>query len=246
MAGLLGLFGLIVLGLASCTTDGVQTSSTAPVTSAVLNSPDAPAYAAAEPVTQSALPSTNPATFDGEYKISGRDIIEVSVFQVPDLNKTVQVSEDGSVTLPLVGKVQLAGMTTHEAEDVLVQKLKAKYLQSPQVSVLVKQFGQRVTLSGEVKGPKVLAVDGSTTLSQAIANAGGLTDLADATRVHVARSRSGRVNDMIYNLDQIQSGRAEDPVLQGGDIVVAEQSGTKLALKTVKDLLPFAVLGSIL
>ena len=238
LIGCIGVLGLLAVALANCTSDGLGTSSSSPAST--------PAYAAAEGVDAAALQPTAETVAMGDYRISGRDILDIQVFQVTDLNKTVQVSEDGSVTLPLVGKMLLGGKTTQEAEEVLSMKLKQKYLQSPQVSVLVKQFGQRVTVSGEVKGAKVLAVDGSTTLTQAIANAGGLTDVADATRVHVARSRTGHVSDAVYNLNDIQAGKLTDPVLQGGDIVVAEQSGTRVAFKTVKDLLPFAVLSSVL
>jgi polysaccharide export outer membrane protein len=238
VAGLLGLMGLFAVALANCTSGGQPIAAGSQTTSPA----SAPAYAAVE-AAGSVVPATAPV---GEYRISARDILEIQVFQIADLHKTVQVSEDGSVTLPLVGRMPFAGKTTQEAEAALTAKLKQKYLQSPQVSIMVKQFGQRVTVSGEVKSPKVLAVDGSVTLSQAVANAGGLSDLADSSRVHVARSRSGHVSDTIYNLSEIEAGRATDPVLVGGDIVVAEQSGTKVVLKNVKDLLPFAVLGSVL
>ena len=92
----------------------------------------------------------------------------------------------------------------------------------------------------------MVADDGNTTLTQAIANAGGVGDLANSTRVHIARSRNQQVQDEIYNLDEIQAGKVRDPLLRGGDIVVVEQAGTKVALKTVSSLLPFAVLASSL
>jgi len=186
------------------------------------------------------------ATANGDYRIGSRDILQVAVFQVQDLNSTVQVGEDGNVTLALVGKTQLRGKTTYEAEQIIASKLREKYLQSPQVSVSIKQYGKRITVSGEVKQPRVLPDDGQTTLSQAIANSGGFSDLADPTRVHVARSKDQRVQDEIYDLDSIQAGKATDPLLKGGDIVVAEQSGTRVALKQVKDLLPFAVLATLM
>jgi polysaccharide export outer membrane protein len=185
-------------------------------------------------------------TSTGDYTIAARDILQIEVFQVKDLNNTVQVNEDGSVGLPLIGKIQLRGKTTHEAEQIIAAKLREKYLQSPQVSVSIKQYGKRITVSGEVKTPRVLPDDGQTTLSQAVANSGGLSELADTTRVHVARSKDQHIQDEVYDLDSIQSGKATDPLLKGGDIVVAEQSGTRVALKSVKDLLPFAVLATIM
>lgn len=241
--GLLGLFGLLAAALTNCTTDGAGTAAVSTSSAA------APAYASAAPsdLPQDAVTAATQApAHAGDYRISARDILEIQVFQVPDLNKTVQVNEDGTITLPLVGKISFAGLTIEQAQNSLADKLKRKYLQSPQVSIFVKQFGQRVTVSGEVKTPKVLAVDGAVTLTQAIANAGGVSDLADSGRIHVARSRGGHVSDTIYNLDDIQAGKKVDPILEGGDIVVAEQSGTRVVLKNVKDLLPFAVLSSIL
>ena len=181
-----------------------------------------------------------------EYRISQQDILQISVFQVNDLNSAQQVNQDGTVTLPLVGKVQVVGKTTVEAEQIIAGKLKQKYLQSPQVSVSVKTYGKRITVSGEVKNPKVLPDDGNTTLSQAIANSGGLSDVANSQRVHVARSRDQHVQDEIYNLDDIQSGKAADPLLKGGDIVVTEQSGVKVAFKDMTALLPFAVLATLM
>src|SRR5262249_59045482 len=167
-------------------------------------------------------------------------------FQVNDLNSAVQVNQDGTVTLPLIGKVQVAGKTTSEAEQIIAGKLRQKYLQSPQVSLSVKTYGKRITVSGEVKQPLVLGDDGSTTLSQGIARAGGVSEIANAQRVHIARSKDQHVQDEIFNLDDVQAGKATDPLLKGGDIVVVEQSGTKVAFKSVSALLPFAVFATLL
>jgi polysaccharide export outer membrane protein len=180
-----------------------------------------------------------------EYRISQQDILQISVFQINDLNSAVQVSQDGTITLPLVGKVQVAGKTTSGAEQIIAGKLKQKYLQSPQVSVSVKTYGKRITVSGAVTSPRVLSDDGNTTLSQAIANAGGVSDIANSQRVHIARSKDQHVQDEIYNLDDVQAGNATDPLLKGGDIVVVEQSGVKVALKNLSSLLPFAIFASI-
>src|SRR5262249_41171387 len=193
-------------------------------------------------------PARTPASINmetGDYRISPQDILQIAVFQIKDLDNAVQVNEDGNIALPLIGKVQLSGKTTYEAEQIIAGKLREKYLQSPQVTVSIKQYGKRITISGEVKTPRVLPDDGNTTLTQAIANAGGLSELADTTRIHIAHSKDQRVQDEIYNLDDIQAGKATDPRLRGGDIVVAEQSGTRVVLKNVKDLLPFAVFASL-
>jgi polysaccharide export outer membrane protein len=180
-----------------------------------------------------------------EYRISQQDILQISVFQVNDLNSAVQVNQDGSITLPLIGKAQVAGRTTSEAEQIIAGKLRQKYLQSPQVSVSVKTFGKRITVGGAVTQPKVLADDANTTLSQAIANAGGVAEIGNSERVHVARSKDQHVQDDVYNLDDIQAGKIPDPLLKGGDIVVVEQSGVKVAYKSISALLPFALLATV-
>jgi polysaccharide export outer membrane protein len=195
-----------------------------------------------QPASASAFGSAEPT----EYRISKEDILQISVFQVNDLNSAVQVSQDGNVTLPLIGKVQVAGRTTSEAEQIIAGKLRQKYLQSPQVSVSVKTFGKRITVSGSVGGPRVLADDGNTTLSQAIANAGGVAEIGNSQRVHVAQSKDQHVQDTIYNLDDIQAGKVQDPLLHGGDIVVVEQSGVKVVLKDITALMPFAIFATLI
>src|SRR6516165_9836899 len=181
-----------------------------------------------------------------EYRISQQDILQISVFQVNDLNNAVQVGQDGNITLPLVGRVHVAGSTTPEAEQIIADKLRQKYLQSPQVSVSVKTYGKRITVSGAVGGPRVLADDGNTTLSQAIANAGGVAEIGNAERIHIAKSKDQHVQDDLYNLDDIQAGKAQDPLLKGGDIVVVEQSGYKVALKNIMSLMPFAMFATLM
>ncbi|MGH6702543.1 MAG: polysaccharide biosynthesis/export family protein [Bradyrhizobium sp.] len=204
------------------------------------------AFSAKPDDANSALALAKSETVAADYQIASRDILEVSVFQVPDLNKTVQVSDDGNIFLPLIGKVAVRDKTTHEAGEIIATKLKKRYLQSPQVSVFVKQYGQRVTISGEVKTPRVLSVDGQINLTQAIASAGGFGELANSNRVHIARTLNQHIHDAVYDVDAIQDGSHPDPVLRGGDLVVVEKSGAKVALKNIKDLLPFAILAPLM
>lgn len=222
----------VVIGLlaSGCTQD--STKSTTPVASS--------GFTAATPTAADADITS------GDYRIGPRDLLQVTVFQVPDLTRTVQVNGKGAVVLPLIGNVQLAGKTTDQAEAEIAAKLGKTYLRSPQVSVAIAKSGQRVTVNGAVRSPQVLTVDGRLTLSQAIAGTGGLSEVANPQRIHVARVTDQLVNDSIFDLDAIQSGKAPDPSLMGGDIVVVEDSNSKLALKTVKDLVPFAALGAFL
>ena len=240
------LFTLAVSQLvSSCTTDDSSNKPLATAQPASASAVASRGMARGGPGQPAGLSVASGDTASADYRIAPRDILQVAVFQVQDLNNTVQVSEDGTITLPLVGKIQLSGETTYEAEQTISGKLR-KFLQSPQVSVSVKTYGKRITISGEVKTPRVLADDGGTTLTQGIADAGGLSKLADSSRVHIARSKDQHVQDEVYNLDDIQAGKASDPVLRGSDIVVVEASGTRVALESVKDLLPFAIFASLM
>ena len=197
---------------------------------------------AASQFTASAKPNSTSA----EYVIAPQDVLQVTVFQVPDLSKSVQVNGNGDVTLPLIGQVHVSGKSVEQAQQDIAEKLGKKYVRSPQVTVLVTKSGQRVTVNGSVKSPAVLTIDGKLTLSQAIAATGGLGELANSNRIHVARVSDEQVKDTIFDLDQIQSGAIADPTLQGGDIVVVEDSNSRVVLKNLKDLLPFAVIAALM
>ena len=180
-----------------------------------------------------------------DYLIGPRDLLQVTVFQVPDLTRTVQVSGNGFVNLPLIGNVKVGGKTIDQAQQEIAAKLGKTYLRSPQVSISLAKSGQRVTVNGAVKSPQVISIDSRLTLGQAVATAGGLSDVGNAQRVHVARAVDQTVNDQVFDLEAIQAGKAADPSLVGGDIVVVEESTGKVAFKTLKDLLPFAMLGAL-
>ena len=90
------------------------------------------------------------------YKIGAMDVLDISVFQVPELTKSVQVADTGTINLPLVGEIAVVGKTPQQVERDLIARLGAKYLQNPQVTVYVKEYNsQQVTISGEIKKPGV-------------------------------------------------------------------------------------------
>jgi len=178
------------------------------------------------------------------YKIGPLDVLDVSVFKVPDLNKVVQVAEDGTINFPLIGDVPAAGRTAHELEHELGAKLGAKYLRDPQVSVLVKEFNsQRITISGSVKSSGVYALKGSTSLMQAVAMAGDIDTSTDSGDIVVFRTINGQRSAARFDIDDIKSGKAQDPQVEPGDVIVANSSSTKVALHNVLMALPLASAG---
>lgn len=177
---------------------------------------------------------------NANYKIGPQDLIEITVFKVPDLAKSIQVSDAGTINFPLVGEVRAAGRTAQEVERDLTSKLGAKYLHDPQVTVLVKEYNsQRVTMEGAVKSPGVYPVRGKNSLLQFIALSGGLDENANSTVV-VFRQTTGARSAAKFDISAIQAGDAPDPQILSGDVIVAENSAVKTVFNNVLKALPLA------
>jgi polysaccharide export outer membrane protein len=182
------------------------------------------------------------------YRIGPQDVLEVSVFMAPDLTKTVQVAEGGLINLPLVGDVPAGGRTAQEIERDLKVKLGKNYLQNPQVTVFVREYNsQRVTVEGSIERPGVYPYRGPISLLQLIATAGGLKEVADGTDVVVFRTASGGRQAARFNVDDIKEGRAQDPTIVQGDVVVVTTSfGKKLYQDVLKSLPLVGVFGGLI
>ena len=166
----------------------------------------------------------------GAYKIGQADVLDISVFKVPELARTVEVAEIGTINFPPVGEVSVVGKTVRAIEHDLVKRLEAGYLRSPQVTVSVKEFNsQRVTVEGAVMKPGVHALKGKTTLLQLIAMSGGIDrDVSDSTVV-LFRNADGQRHAIKFDIDAIRAGQAQDPLIFPGDMVVANSSPLKAA-----------------
>lgn len=173
-------------------------------------------------------------------------MIEVSVFQAPELSRAVQVSEAGTVGLPLVGQIATSGRTAQDVERDIAAKLKAKYLQNPQVTVFVKEFNsQRVTVEGAVKRPGVFPIKGSTSLLQTISMAEGLDATADTSILVLRQGDSGR-QAARFDMAEIRAGNATDPLLKAGDVVIVGSSFWKEQYGHFVKLLPLVGLFAML
>jgi len=219
--------------------DNVASSSSA-TASATAFAPTAAAHsraatAAADKLTSGATPGNS------AYMIGPLDVLDVSVFKVPDLTKTVQVAEDGTINYPLIGDVPAAGKTAKELEHELTQKLGATYLHSPEVSVFVREYNsQRVTIEGSVKTTGVYNIKGRTSLVQVLAMAGGVNADIASGDVVIFRTIDGTRSAARFDYDAIKAGNADDPELQPGDVLVVDTSATKLALQNILKVLPLA------
>jgi polysaccharide biosynthesis/export protein len=190
---------------------------------------------AAESVANASTPGA------ASYRIGPLDVLEVAVFKVPELNRTVQVGDQGTVNLPLVNEMVAVGKTPQQFERELTSKLGAKYLQSPQVTVNVREFNsQRITVEGAVKNPGVIAMKGRTTLLQVMAQSGGIDSTVATNEVVVFRVRDGKRFAAKFDVGEIRTGNIEDPVLIAGDVVVVNTSDVKSAFNNFLKAMPLA------
>lgn len=130
---------------------------------------------------QAAAPSTQQARneFVRAYKIGPEDLISINVFEVPELNTKVRVSQDGTISLPLVGRVDINGLTQEEAADKLKRLLLNGFVKNPQVTVFIDEYkSQQVAVIGAVQNPASYPLIGRKNLLQMLSAAGGLTDQA--------------------------------------------------------------------
>ena len=156
------------------------------------------------------------------YTIGPRDTLEISVWQHIELNRTVTVRPDGKISFSLVGDVNAAGLTPAELDEVITRRL-SKYLQTPEVTVIVTSFGsRRVFVLGEVARPGVYPIGITTTVLEVITDAGSYTESADLRNVTITRkSVAGTPREMTANLERvIKNGDAsKDVTLEPDDIV---------------------------
>lgn len=174
-----------------------------------------------------------------EYRIGANDLLEINVFQVEELARTLRVNTQGQISLPLLGQIQAGGRTVSELEREIAARLAQKYMQNPQVSIFVKEFtSQRVTVEGAVRKPGIYALTGKTSLLQALAMSEGLDPLANPQGIVIFRMIGGQKMGAVFDIAAIRAGRMEDPLIYGDDIVVVDQSGPRTALRRFVESIP--------
>jgi len=253
-------------------------------------------------------PDTTSAEVENQYLLGPRDKIAVTVHNHPNLGSILTISRDGSITVPMLGEIQAAGLSPAALADELEEILGRSYLVDPQVDVSVEEFnsqwvmitgevvlpgrvilrggtrlkevlsdaggfretsGQVITISrpvaneaddfetvsierrefeaglknpvlehgdiidvpraaycyihGEVRSPGRIPIERETTLLKAITLVGGLTEWADRKKVRILYSDDPDAEEVVVNLKKIQDGKATDPVLKGGEVVVIKR-----------------------
>lgn len=167
--------------------------------------------------------------------IASGDLLDISVYDAPELTQEVRVEADGGVHLALIGPTKVAGMTAQQAGESIARELRGhNFLLNPQVNVLIKEFAtQGVSVTGEVQHPGVYPVLGSRTLLDVVSLAGGLTSIAD-TRITI-KHRSGAEESLSVKLtnDNAQTSLDNNVQVYPGDLIVVPRAGIVYVLGDV-------------
>ena len=192
-----------------------------------------------EPTGFAAPDAPSQTALDPDYKIAPMDTLKVNVFQVADLSGQYEVDLTGNIAMPLIGNVRAVDLTTDQLDQRISQALGAKYLQNPDVSVgIVKSTARNVTVDGSVRAPGQFPVLGPTTLLQVIALARGTDENANPRRVAVFRQIEGQRMAAAFDLTDIRRGKAEDPRIYSGDIIIVDGSTVRAAQREILTALP--------
>lgn len=176
------------------------------------------------------------------YRINSLDQLRIDVFGEPELSlRDLPVDPDGTIVMPLAGRVEVKGLTSQEMSDRIATAL-ARYLRKPQVAVNVTQYtSQKVTVAGAVKVPGVFQAMDSMTLMDTIAMGQGVGDYSKSNEIIVMRRQGGQRYIARFDLGAIQDGQATDPTILPGDVVVVGYSEARRRFSDALAVLPAAV-----
>lgn len=175
-----------------------------------------------------------------DYRIGADDLLEVTLFDVEGRNGDprqvdVRVSQSGSVTLPLIGQIEVGGHTAATAEAALREQYR-RYIRDPQIAVFVKEYrSYRVSVVGYVEKPGVFDISGERTLLEVLAMAGGLNDRAGKT-VQITRRHPDKMETLLIDLDRLaHDGDAVlNLTMMPGDVVNVPKAGVVYVQGSVK------------
>jgi polysaccharide export outer membrane protein len=166
------------------------------------------------------------------YRINGGDLLHISVYGEQNLNQDVPVQPDGGIAFPLVGNLNVRGMTLKELQGKVANQLRdSQYfpnLTDNEVTVsMVKATGNSVSVVGQVKQPGTFAYDTQLDVMQALSLAGGLTPFASKSKIKILRrDPAGVQTAILFDYSEVEDGEHLDKniLLRGGDVVVVPQA----------------------
>jgi len=176
------------------------------------------------PIFGAEAPISGKLDVRANYVLQPSDVIKVQVFQEDDLTREVRLSQESSISLPMIGTINLQGKTLAEAQDMIRSLYDRDFLVNPQVTITILDYSKRsVNVLGSVNTPGVVLFpqEIGLTLLDAIARAGGFSRLADKKRVKLTRvNADGETKNFTINADEIMRGEtSESWVLLKDDVI---------------------------
>ncbi len=158
--------------------------------------------------------------------IGAGDLVEMSVFDTPELSGKLRVSNSGDINLPLVGSIHVAGLSADEMQSAIRQRfMDGGFVKDPQVTVFVSEYAtQGVSVLGEVKNPGIYPAFGAHHLVEYISSAGGLTPLAGSD-VTITRKAHPDEPEHVKISSSAASRAANNPEIMPGDSIFVEKTG---------------------
>jgi protein involved in polysaccharide export with SLBB domain len=167
------------------------------------------------------------ASGESDYVLVVGDVVELNVFREPDLTTQATIARDGTVQLPLIREVKLAGLTIRDAREVLRGLYDKQFLVDPQVFLNVVKYAERkFTIMGQVSRPGSYELQGGERIDllEAIGLAGGFTRIANRGRVIVQRRTGGEVTAIRANAKRMSEGKEPPLEIQPGDVITVSES----------------------
>ncbi len=167
---------------------------------------------------------------DNNYQVGDGDVLRVTVYDNPDLDATVRVNSDGTIAFPLLGQVQIGGLSVAQIADRIARKLADGYIVNPQVSVFVEEFrSKKAIIIGQVRAPGLYELSGPSSLLELISKAGGLTPEAGDNATIKRKSGSAGAGEQMVSVnlkDLMERGQAalDVPIMDGDNVFVSKSS----------------------
>jgi len=164
-----------------------------------------------------------------EYTLQPDDILQITVYEEPDLTTRARVTSSGGIAFPLLGHVGVAGLTVPQVQEKLTQLLAEDYLINPQVQVFIEAYHLRnVFVTGAVNRPGAypIPIEKPTTLMEAIAMAGGFSNVAAPNNTRIVRLEEGQQRTLNVRADDIvrKGDKTQDVPVRPNDIIFVPES----------------------
>ncbi|GAI85798.1 unnamed protein product [marine sediment metagenome] len=164
-----------------------------------------------------------------DYLLQPEDVVQITVYEQPDLDTTARISSTGEIAFPLLGKIKVAGLAVSELRDKIEKLLARDYLVNPQVQVFIGQYHMKqVSVLGSVQKPGKydMYAERQTTVLEAIAMAEGFSDVANPNGTRIIRKENGEERTIPVRVTDItkKGMKEKDVFLKPGDIIFVPES----------------------